>query len=102
MHTSSVPVLMRLPFWDWGVLDFIRGERVEYRCLDGLTSGGAGEGLVGLVCLTVRGSLCFIVFLSIRTVGWGCTICTIVPCQLNCSLPQYTPRIVVCIIDIID
>ena len=25
---------------------------------------------------------------SVRWVGWGCTICTVVPCQLNCCLPQ--------------
>ena len=100
MYAPSVPVLIRLCHLGTGeclvvgLLGFLNGEWVEYRRLDSLTSVDAGAGLCGSVgrCVSLFAvvSACVIMSLSIRSVGWGCTICTVVPCQLDCYLPQYT------------
>lgn len=102
LHVAcSTPVCMRLILFRTGeyllgLHDLLRGEHDEWRRLESRVSIGAEAELCGSqVSLFVVVSAWLSVSLlglqvSTSLVGWSCTTCTVVPCQLDCCFPQYT------------
>ena len=85
VNDTCIPVLLRLIFLGRGDKDFA-GKRMEYNLL--LVSVNTFRCSPELTNSPLVLSFVFSSLVSVIGLGWA--ICTVVPCQLDCCLPQYT------------
>ena len=84
VNDTCIPVLLHFIFFGRGDKDFA-GERMEYSLL--LVSVNTFHCSPELINSPLV--LTFVLSLLVSVIGLGWAICTVVPCQLDCCLPQY-------------